>query len=52
MRSKARPIEFVRTENQKTALKSIFLRDAVFRRAITPDVVRAGLRPKQRNGEG
>jgi len=38
---------FVRADDRKSVLKSIFLREAVFRKAVTAEDVRAGLRPRK-----
>jgi hypothetical protein len=47
MKRRSNPITFVRRQDRKSVLKAIFLREAVFRKAITAEAVREGLRPRK-----
>jgi hypothetical protein len=42
-----KPFTVIRTSDRRSVLKSLFLREAVFSRAITPTEVKAGLLPKR-----
>lgn len=50
MRRRPNPTVFVRTQDRKSVLKSIFLREAVFRKAVTAETVKAGLLPRKAVG--
>jgi len=46
MRHVTKPTAVVRVDDQRSVFKSLFLREAVFRKPITRADVKAGLRPK------
>jgi hypothetical protein len=47
MRPVPKPVVVVRTSDRKSVFQSIFLREAVFREAVTAVDVKAGLKPKR-----
>jgi len=51
MGSSPKQVVFVRSEDRKAVLKSLFLRESIFRKAVTAEDVKAGFRPRKAAGD-